>query len=211
MASVYNVNGKKIVFMHIPKTGGQSIQAVLKPYAIESESLLIKGHLDYEHICLAVNNRFVIDMAFTVVRNPYDRFHSWFYYIRDFNPIITGMDFTHHAFQGKTFNEGVEWVKKTKRKDLTPNLYHTVDRTPLLVKAQADFVGGFDCVCLKLENIDREFNGLFKKFGLPEQEMPVVGKSNNIDYRDDYNEESKDTIRTMFADDFKSFDYSTEF
>ena len=70
----------KILFIHIPKCGGTSIN---------NSSLFSKprgGHNSYKQIKMLLTNRdFYSYKAFTIVRNPWDRLASAFYYLNRSN------------------------------------------------------------------------------------------------------------------------------
>src|SRR5699024_2577087 len=81
---LYRHRENVIFFVHIPKTGGTSIEAALRR-AGAAEALRFKGkrdfskatlqHMNYSVYKEAVGSNFY-DWSFTVVRNPYHRFVS---------------------------------------------------------------------------------------------------------------------------------------
>jgi hypothetical protein len=78
------------IFVHIPKTGGNSITKALKDYSIDRIKFIRRGNgillanMGLEKHCSLSEYSKVIDtdvyFKFSVIRNPYDRFLSWFYY-----------------------------------------------------------------------------------------------------------------------------------
>ncbi len=81
---LYRTAAGVVFFVHIPKTGGTSIEKTLKR-AGAAEALKMRKKVGFSKATLqhmhaeiheqAVGSKFV-DYAFTVVRNPYDRFAS---------------------------------------------------------------------------------------------------------------------------------------
>ncbi len=68
-------NKHKVIFVHIPKTGGNAIVESL--FGVSP-----KGHKRLEKYYQANRGKFREYYKFTVVRNPYDRFESAFYYLK---------------------------------------------------------------------------------------------------------------------------------
>lgn len=66
------IGNKTIGFIHIPKTGGQSVQRALK--------MGLRRHLPVTND-LRWNELFSVDYAFAFVRNPYTRAESLFYWL----------------------------------------------------------------------------------------------------------------------------------
>ena len=79
---------KKIVFIHIPKTGGHSISKALKD--IDAFENLNNG--DLHRILVDYNNITKEHISCTVIRNPYDRFISLYYWGLRHNVIKQKMD-----------------------------------------------------------------------------------------------------------------------
>ena len=71
----------KIVFYHVPKTGGSSIT-----YWLENNNLGLIANIKPMHAhptSIATNNfvtNFPVNWSFCVVRNPWDRWVSWWHY-----------------------------------------------------------------------------------------------------------------------------------
>lgn len=80
----YNINGKKVLFIHIPKTGGSSIEKYLRKFSTEESLYSSKRkrrescypqHLDYKSLTQKIDLK-EADFVFTVVREPVARFLS---------------------------------------------------------------------------------------------------------------------------------------
>ena len=72
MNNIFSINGKKFLFIHIPKTAGTSVL-----------SCLYKNQFKVRHLPLASYSSIVLDdvFVFCIIRNPFDRFISqWLYH-----------------------------------------------------------------------------------------------------------------------------------
>lgn len=84
----YQLNGRNLLFIHVPKTGGKSVEAYLKDLSGGQALFHPKKqdffpcspqHMHAEPLELLFGNRF-FDHAFMVVRNPYRRFVSEYHW-----------------------------------------------------------------------------------------------------------------------------------
>jgi len=84
---LYRFDRKVVLFIHIPKTGGTSVEGILRRHA--SEALFFPGvpegmRCTPHHLHAAPLENLIppgfVDYAFCVVRNPVDRLVSEFYY-----------------------------------------------------------------------------------------------------------------------------------
>lgn len=84
----YQVNGRNLLFIHVPKTGGRSVEAYLKDLSGAQVLFHPKKqdifpcspqHMHAEALELLFGNRF-FDHSFMVVRNPYRRFVSEYHW-----------------------------------------------------------------------------------------------------------------------------------
>lgn len=99
-------NGKKIVFIHVPKTGGTTIEKWLMDccdrFLLFSKSPPEGLRVTPQHLSLN-SVRILLDFdvntySFTIVRNPYDRMESEFFYrknfLKSFSKKRKGIDFS---------------------------------------------------------------------------------------------------------------------
>ena len=77
---IYKKNDKRILFVHIPRTGGKSIRAILQADGWAKEDIekeLISPSSSYEHQPFSSWSKLGdFDFIFTIVRNPYSRLES---------------------------------------------------------------------------------------------------------------------------------------
>ncbi len=80
---IFNVNNKRVLFIHIPKTGGTSIENWLSNFGemqfyqpgIPTFMKCTPQHLTFNDLTVLFNDDF-FDVCFAVVRNPYERLMS---------------------------------------------------------------------------------------------------------------------------------------
>lgn len=101
---LYRIRDKLVLFVHIPKTGGTSIEAALESLGEGCMFGKIKGFpAPTQHFHAAIYEQLVpvafCDLAFTVVRNPYARLIS---------------EFRYQAKDGKTRDSDLNsWITRT--------------------------------------------------------------------------------------------------
>lgn len=196
----------KLVFIHIPKCAGTSINRMfdMKPYGFSGhapikyhEDLLDKGY-----------------RAFTIVRNPYDRAVSLYHYFsqmkegdrwygknidiakacRDigFDDFVGEMrDFQTHEYSGIHFY---------------PQSYfacHSYSSSP------KDTRKVYKCKIVTFEGLDNSLKDVCDTFNINLPKVKKLNSTRHLDYKGYYN--SKQTIRMikrLYGSDFMQFNYS---
>lgn len=201
MANIYNINNKKILFLHIPKTGGSSIDTVLKKYSIDNH-LTIGGHPSYSDI----KNLIDVDIVFTVVRNTWDWRASWYHYLlKDVND--HGHKYEYNKIKGLTFKEHLKWLEKEPIENLTSSIYNGIE-SKLFIKPQSHFIMGCDNIkILRFENLKSDFEGYMKELGLEIKLNLHIRKSSNDNYKDEYDTETIKIVKDIWEEDIKVFGY----
>ena len=192
----------RILFIHIPKTGGTSIEramgANLPPLGL-AKSLMGWGgkHRSWrQHLTIAEIKKFykTIDLhncfKFTIVRNPWDRMVSSFRWEqRGFrrNRSKAPSNF-------KEFTISPRWYNKQHSK-------HQLDFiTNENLKIEVDFIGRF-------ENLQEDFNtALVKGDALPKK-LPHKNKTKRKHYTEYYDDETKQIVAEKYAKDIEYFGY----
>lgn len=114
------ITSKKILFLHIPKTGGTTIEAALDMHKPECFFYLnwyknyrvCPQHLYYSELAREVEGLSEYT-TFTIVRNPFDRLVSEFYHVKNPNNLAF-KDFGNLTFEN--FVEKVFIFDSSKRK-----------------------------------------------------------------------------------------------
>lgn len=194
---------RKYIFIHIPKTGGSSIEKELK---------YKHSHLDHAHYC--TSKEYKECFVFTVIRNPYDRVVSDYKWSQvnndppDMKQLFEGKPFDYFV---KTFYniklEDIQHWKKVKKRPGWYNMHHLTH-----CRSQVSMlhpVGNIDYF-IRFENLQEGFNVVCSKLGRPVTQLPHVNKCPGKHYTEYYNDETRQIVTEMFKDDLDRFGYAYE-
>lgn len=171
-----------MVFVHVTKTAGVSIEALYGQQRHDHRTAL-----DYEMIL--GKKRYKEFFSFTVVRNPWDKMVSQYCY-NAFNWVPRGTSFSGYL---KAFKEGQQ-VTRFSPFHLP---YISNKRGDIMV----DYIGRFEALDEVMLKLSQELN-------IPYQSIPHKNKSSReSDYRGYYDEETRQIIADMFAEEIALFGY----
>ena len=170
----------KTIFIHIPKNAGTSIETL---FANDSFRIQPNKHADIFEIKKKFKNSYNNYKKFTIIRNPYDKMVSWYFYLK--------------RNLGKNYKviEFNEWIKDPSK------FWHTDDPISFL-DPQHTWIDETVSI-IKYENLNKELNKFFKE----KIDLPVTNKSNHEYYLNYYNEESLNIIYDRYKEDFKKYNY----
>jgi len=202
---------KKFLFVHVPKTGGNSIQNVLLQYSEDrkivknkdnstdhygleiSENSILHKHSTLENYYFFLGEEFYNSLfKFSVMRNPWDWCVSWYF---------------HRNKKEWNADQFEDFIKSTP----TFVDYLTImnKRSPLMSKIlrKMPFKSANKAVAfeqelnfiLKFENLRNDFSTLTGKLDLPDIELPHVNKSDHEPYSNYYNNKTKEIVRRRFS------------
>ncbi|QXD16175.1 sulfotransferase family protein [Rhodocaloribacter litoris] len=178
------------LFIHIPKTGGRSIETAL-------------GCL-YEHKTALQKRREVgfdvwsAKFTFTFVRNPWDKAVSHYAYLKK-----TGQDFLEE--DNIDFRSWVRLVFVDRNPRYISKPLHFAPQTEWIMdlegKQLVDYVGRF-------ERFEADFAEVCRRIGV-ERQLPHQNSSHRRkDYRTYYDDETAQIIADVYASDLSYFGYS---
>ena len=191
---------KKCIFIHIPKTGGTSIEQFIKDY--DKNNLLFIGvrnnrslqHLTGFQLMKLIPNIYKKYYKFSIVRNPYDKLLSEYYW----NPSNIGYK---SGKSKKDFLKKVSEIIKNKKyyddiynDHLIPQYYFIFYKNKLIVNE-----------LFKYEDLEWVSNYLKKKLKIF-RNFPYLNK-NDIE-KEGWTEEEKEIIYDLYKDDFLYFGYT---
>ena len=196
---------KRFLFVHIPKTAGNSIQSVLRDYS-EDELMALRSEQDgverfglrnpkyklKKHSTLADyrtalgETEFGNLYKFTCVRNPWDRMISLY-----FTP---------------TQNTAA-WDRKRFRKILAKGL--PVSDYLRLSERENDPFENVDYI-MRFEKLEDEFRAVCAALDISPTALPKYNRSNREHYSKYYDDELRELVRARFAAEIERFGYSFE-
>ena len=182
----------KTIFVHIPKNAGTSVETLFKTNTHAWDERLFNRHDTIHDIKSKLeinddfrkNERYSEYSKFAIVRNPYDRMVSWYFFYNIRNLTLHAEDTSFNAF-----------IKD-------PLVFNLFENTKLLYNPQHTWVDDTVTI-LKYENLKKELNELF---GM-EIDLPTVNKTKHKHYLDYYNQELLDIVYNKYKQDFEKFNY----
>jgi chondroitin 4-sulfotransferase 11 len=209
----------KAIFVHIPKTAGTSIEAVLGMHGDKQDIGVVpyfNQEVDHEHLygrqmqhMTAQSIRSVLEddaafdayFKFTVVRNPWDRLVSalaWTGQKWARGELLTQLDFEQQVQQA------YELFNVARSASGAPELPHFLYPQCLYVydaqrRPLVDFVARY-------ENLEADWRAICQKLGV-DAPLPQRMRSHHKVYRDYYSPRTRDLEAEMYAADAEIFDY----
>ena len=185
-------NQHKCFFIHIPKTGGGTIDNVLSV----GDDTYYENIKMYHYNCNQWREKYPTEwktyFKFTFVRNPWDLRVSYYFYNK------TQGTFRGKHARNKSFSEYVKFYSaKSKKKTLIakPQMYFLGGNVN-----NVDFIGRF-------ENLQEDFDIVCDKIGIPKQKLPHKNKSQHKHYTEYYDDETREIVAEYYAKDIEYFNY----
>jgi len=196
---------KRFLFVHIPKTAGNSIQSVLRDYS-EDQLVALRREQDgierfglrnpkykiKKHSTLADYRAALGEMEFgnlykfTCVRNPWDRMVSYY-----FTPT----------------QNTVAWDRKKFRKIISEAL--SVADYLRLGRGEEDPFGNVNYI-MRFENLPDDFRTICAALDISPTTLPRYNRSRREHYSKYYDDELCESVRARFAAEIERFGYVFE-
>jgi hypothetical protein len=194
---------KSFLFVHIPKTAGNSIQSVLRDYS-EDELVALRGEQDgverfglrnpkykvKKHSTLAEyraalgEEEFANLYKFTCIRNPWDRMVSYY-----FTPT----------------QKAEAWDRKKFRKIISGAV--SVADYLRLDEDEEDPFGNVDYI-MRFENLADDFRKVCDALDISPMKLPQYNRSNREHYSKYYDDDLRELVRVRFATEIERFGYT---
>lgn len=195
--AVYS-QSKKILFVHVPKAGGTSIQHWLLANT-DSQNLKNSKHFPYERIMS--QHSISVDFSFAVVRNPWHYCVSWYFFKRDraLRRIVR---------EDKSKGKWSAEYNKQVLEDFGKGIHYFISNmVPNERHLQFDRVQGVDCV-MQLETLSRDFKHVQQKFNCFKPLPTLNVADRDREYRSYYTNETRELVANKFRKDIEYFGYS---
>jgi hypothetical protein len=196
---------KRFLFVHIPKTAGNSIQSALRDYS-EDELVALRSEQDgierfglrnpkykikkhsklTEYRAALGEGRFAELYKFACVRNPWDRMVSYY-----FTPT----------------QNTVAWDPKKFRKVIVKAL--PVADYLRLNERDNDPFENVNYI-MRFENLVDDFRTVCRALGISPTTLPQYNRSNREHYSRYYSDELRELVRARFAAEIERFGYTFE-
>ena len=193
-------HAKKCIFIHIPKTAGTSIEQFIKDKNNNSITYLgVRGNRSMHHfsaIELKMENVSFFDSyyKFSIVRNPYDRLLSEYYWCP-----IPGVGYKY----GRTKRQFLQYVINVVKKKLYyDNIFndHFIPQYLFLYKGKTLLINQL----FKYEDLEWTVDYLKRKLDL-KSDFPFLNKSS--DNKKEWTVNQKEIIYKLYNKDFILFNY----
>jgi hypothetical protein len=188
-------NKHRVLFIHVSRTGGNTIRELLRASMTDSEGGLksknLSQHATANQIATAFGTDFHTYFRFAFVRNPWDRLWSW-YSLRRLATGDTRMTFD--AFLDL-------WIPR---------------HAPLVLTSQTDSLHSSSGELLvdalgRYENFASDLKAIFKQAELPlPSEIPCLNASGAGHYSHFYSDYGRDLVERAYQADLENFDYRYE-
>ena len=198
----------KFIFVHVPKTGGTSIEALFYPPRRPWKTSYVgfhgwddKNKIWMQHATIQqVNDLYMGDLSeyfkFGFVRNPWDRAVSdWMLF--QTKTYRTSEPFVNYLNVMGVFKRMLKPVESDYRAD------HILPQCDFLFDSEnrpVDFIGRF-------ENLQEDFNTVCDKIGIPRQQLPHKHKTKHKHYTEYYDDETREIVAEKYAKDIEYFGY----
>ena len=196
---------KRFLFVHIPKTAGNSIQSVLRDYSedqlialrkeqdgierfgLRSTKYKIKKHSTLNEYHRALGEEQFRDLyKFTCVRNPWDRMVSYYF----------------------TPTQNAETWNRKKFREIISKAVSLADYLRL-DNGEGDPFANVDCI-IRFENLADEFRAVCDTIGIPPPALPRYNRSSRDHYSKYYDDELREFVGARFAAEIERFNYRFE-
>lgn len=196
-------HSRRLLFIHVPKTGGMSMRGALKKVCDDLEDVSKSRHHPLEAVLRDypdLRDYFIAGF----VRNPWDRLVSWWAMV----------DAAANRPEGHPHREFLQrpiWQHIAKYPDFESFVLDLENGPPRLRRPQieylstedreADFIG-------RTEEMERDVARLLERIGATAVEVPRWNTSPRpVSYRELYTEESAAAVGRIFAPDLEAFGY----
>jgi len=200
-----------VVFVHVPKTGGGTIEHFFDSEVDDVRTLAARArHWPYRRL-LRAEPGLADYWSFGFVRNPWARMVSWWSMV---NAVFDNVDAGVERARRKIEEHPQVWMREREfRDDFSAFVLQGTQTIPKLARPQVrtltgeggrlvDFVG-------RTENFDHDMAVVRERLGLPTIESaPRVHRTSHGHYSEYFDGATRLRVAEVFADDIEAFGYT---
>ena len=188
----------KCVFVHIPKCAGTSVYKSLKLDFLGSGHAPASKHSDF------LEQGY---FSFSFVRNPWDRISSCYRYFQSLKPGVKWYranqkiaDLSNSVSFNEFVNSIPDFQKMMIREEGSVRSGIHFQPFSYFLDISIDFVG-------KVEDINHDYMSIRSRLNLPLKQIPKINSTKQQDYRELYNEESRNIVYNIYKEDIEKYNY----
>ena len=197
---------EKLIFCHIAKNGGQTVHGIMEKIG---KLEICDKHYSLNQIKEILNDDKLFNESykFCIVRNPYERMVSTYF----FRKLRKEKDFGPKKQWDLNFSDWIKYIYSNEYKNL--NLkhgnvlnnvdYHFGSSIKWVMDTENKIIAD---KIIKFENMNSELLELFSSFGF-NIEVIKRNSTNHKHYREYYDDISRKLVEEHFIEDIKYFDY----
>lgn len=193
-----DINDKyKMIFVHIPKNAGISIEEALFHKKV--------GHKSIKQFQAHDAKRFEEYWKFTIVRNPYDRLVSAFHFLKKGGRNSDDANWAEKNLKG--VNDFKKFIETLEDKSFMENIItwqHFIPQFKYLIdfsgKLHVDYIG-------KMEILESDFEEICDKLKISNVSLEHKNKSDRKHWTEYYDESMKKIVHGIYFKDFELLGY----
>lgn len=197
-------DSKRLLFVHVQKTGGVTISRLLQEQLGEENVRQAAGrHAPLSRI-LKNEPELADYWTFGFVRNPWDRMVSWWSMIANWRAWVDRKEFD-PATRGNPF-----WRKASEYDDFEQFVLRGPDDFVRLRRQQIDFLVAGDRradFIGRTETLGRDAQTALERFGLTAESIGHHNQSRRTGYREYYTPDARARVAEVFKKDIDEFGY----
>ncbi|EON24907.1 hypothetical protein CF8_0981 [Nocardioides sp. CF8] len=201
----------RFVFVHVPKTGGDSIDKMLRAHVPDVRKQKMTRHAPYGDI-LALEPDIADYWSFAMVRNPWARMVSWWSMIDKWNHAWGPASGKPQIKRGGMKDGNKMWRRVAEFADFEEFILRGTDEIPRLAMPQIDYLlapGRRVDFIGRTESLAADVAHALQEIGLPEAPLPHRNKSLSTGHwRDHYTPATRDRIARIYAPDCEEWGYT---
>ena len=212
---------KQFLFIHVPKTAGNSIQNILRNYS--EDKIVIQGkHQDGIERFDVINDKYEVTkhsnlkhyqeilephiyqklFKFATIRNPYERMISWYFSPHRGVREWVREDFINLVAEVPILRDYISLFTTTSLETMIKKLGLSINLKPPKLDRDLDFL-------MRFESLDQDFKKVCHKIDIPYEPLPIRNQSERKHYATYFDEELKEIVDNKFREEieFGGYDF----